>query len=70
MNSEAHTIAGIAYGGLKAHPLLAEAYTHPPIATGEDSQFSITKNGKRFKVTVREISEEEEIAAALRCKRA
>lgn len=62
MNEDAHNIAVTIQKDLKDR--LSYAYTHPPIATEAESCFTVTGlGGRRFKVSVREISVEEELAA-------
>jgi hypothetical protein len=62
-----HTIACHTYKGLSKDPEFLHAYVHPPIvsAAGDESYFFMTHAGRRFKVNVREISVEEELAATL-----
>lgn len=41
--------------------LKSAGYSHPPILDGEVASFRVTTNGRRFEVSVREISIEEEL---------
>lgn len=40
--------------------LKSAGYSHPPIHNGEGASFRVTTQGRRFEVTVREISIEED----------
>ena len=42
--------------------LKTAGYSHPPILNGEVASFRVTADGRRFEVTVREISIGEELA--------
>lgn len=67
MSQKAHDIAVAVQRGFSSLGL--DAYSHPPIPKDEESSFTILQDGWRYKVTVREITPEEELAAAMRGER-